>query len=610
MLEILRALPEDYREFSKPLDADLELSERLVEACVRVRRRDHTFVAELWGRRAHHGTVQLLPAISLTHNWVSDGQVVRPLPFDTPSVVAALLNGMSPHDLAFSGVIALLRLPESQFIVLADDDVLLPARQAVDQIAKVGEIHGLNARLYPYQARGVQWMLETVRHTGGLILADEMGLGKTIQIISLFLSERPTSSAPALIICPTTLIANWRREILRFAPDLSLMIHRGANRTGVSRGLQRAQVVITSYDTLVSDAAIFSDVKWSWLICDEAQALKNLKTARRIAVSTLSSERTIPVTGTPVETSLVDLWSIADLAIPGLLGTRAEFEKKYQNDESCARALATLTDPIVLKRRVADVALELPDRIDIDLPLELTASLAEEYNRVLEATLEEFRIAGPLVATGRLQLFCAHPWLVGADTAREVDWDDARLRDAPAGPLLTPKLERTIEILREAFSTRKKVLIFAIFNRCGELIRRAGFELPPAFWGAINGSTPQEDRQRIVDEFTAHDGPGCLILNPKAAGAGLNITAASIVIHYTQSWNPAIEAQASARAHRLGQSQPVYIYRLFYEDTVERVMMDRSAWRRELGNEAVPVSVRDAADLKKAIAVYPRGQDV
>jgi SNF2 family DNA or RNA helicase len=172
-------------------------------------------------------------------------------------------------------------------------------------------------------------------------------------------------------------------------------------------------------------------------------------------------------------------------------------------------------------------------------------------------------------------------------------------------PLLTPKLERTVALLEEAFLSGRKVLVFAIFNRCGSLIREAAAGLPPAYWGAINGSTPQEDRQRIVDEFTARDGPGCLVLNPRAAGAGLNITAATIVIHYTQAWNPALEAQASARAHRRGQTEPVRIYRLFYEDTVERVMIDRSEWRRELGNDAVPISTREAADLERALSFLP-----
>jgi SNF2 family DNA or RNA helicase len=147
--------------------------------------------------------------------------------------------------------------------------------------------------------------------------------------------------------------------------------------------------------------------------------------------------------------------------------------------------------------------------------------------------------------------------------------------------------------------------IFSIFNRIGPLIRRAAASLPEAYWGAINGTTEQVRRQEIVDEFSNHQGPGVLILNPKAAGAGLNIVAATIVIHYTQVWNPAIEAQASARAHRRGQSNPVTIHRLYYEDTVERVMLDRTAWKRDLANDAVPVSVRDQSDLKEALNLSP-----
>ncbi|MGO7201967.1 helicase-related protein, partial [Rhizobium ruizarguesonis] len=149
------------------------------------------------------------------------------------------------------------------------------------------------------------------------------------------------------------------------------------------------------------------------------------------------------------------------------------------------------------------------------------------------------------------------------------------------------------------------VIIFAVFNRIGDLIRTACKDLTGTYWGAINGSTPQQDRQAIIDEYSAHDGPACLILNPKAAGAGLNITAATVVIHFTPVWNPAIEAQASARAHRRGQTEPVTIYRLYYKDTVEEVMIERSAWKRDLANETVPVSSRDATDIKRALEISP-----
>jgi SNF2 family DNA or RNA helicase len=170
---------------------------------------------------------------------------------------------------------------------------------------------------------------------------------------------------------------------------------------------------------------------------------------------------------------------------------------------------------------------------------------------------------------------------------------------------VTPKIERLVSILREAFENDRKVIVFALFNRLGDLFREACAPGSRVFWDAINGSTPQVERQGIIDRFTDHDGPGCLVLNPKAAGAGLNITAATVVIHYTPVWNPAIEDQASARAHRRGQTLPVTVYRLFYEDTVERVMLDRSQWKQQLGNEITPVSTRDGEDLRRALSIEP-----
>jgi SNF2 family DNA or RNA helicase len=167
-------------------------------------------------------------------------------------------------------------------------------------------------------------------------------------------------------------------------------------------------------------------------------------------------------------------------------------------------------------------------------------------------------------------------------------------------------MERATALLTEAFLNGKKVIVFALFNQIGELLRDGLGECGQLFWGAINGSTEQESRQRIVDEFSIHDGPACLVLNPRAAGAGLNITAATVVIHFTPVWNPALEAQASARAHRRGQTQPVTVYRLFYRDTVEAVMIDRSAWKSDLANESIPVSSRDAQDIARALEIAPR----
>ena len=313
----------------------------------------------------------------------------------------------------------------------------------------------------------------------------------------------------------------------------------------------------------------------------------------------------IPVTGTPVENHLLDLWSLADIAIPGLLGTRTWFEAHFPDTGDAARALSEITSPIVLRRQVCEVAQDLPERIDIEVPVELGAGLAHDYDRVLGETLAKYPRAGPLVATGQLQLFCAHPWLQTSDPT-DAGWEDRISIARDSGmPLVTPKLERAIELLKEAFANGRKVLLFANFNACGPLLQEAGAALPPAFWAAINGSTPQEDRQPLVDAFGEHDGPAVLVLNPRAAGAGLNITAATVVIHYTQVWNPALEQQASARAHRRGQTEPVTVYHMFYVDTVEEVMMERAQRRRELGAEAVPLTGQDKADLERALRLRP-----
>lgn len=607
MTEGLASLPDDFRQILADKPAGWELSSRVVEPEVRIGKEGAGFALRLSGTRTVRGEKKVWDALGPDYNWVADGNVIRPLPHDTPSVIRQMLGGKTPNTLSFPDVIRLVRLESPDVPVTADESVFFSARSIAAELRPDQEIPGLRATLFPYQAQGVEWMEQAIRHTGGLILADEMGLGKTIQIIALLLCEKPATSRPALIICPTSLIANWRKEIMKFAPELSVLIHRGHNRTGITSGLQRAQVVLSTYDTVVNDISIFAGMTWSWLICDEAQALKNPDSARRQAVGRIPRQMTIPMTGTPVETSLMDLWSLADLAIPGLLGTREDFEADHPDTEESAKNLARLTDPVVLCRKVKDVAGDLPERIDIDLPLELGDELSRRYDEVLTETLEKYPVAGNLVATGQLQLFCAHPWLQGSG---DPDTDENAGIDQSAGmPLLTPKVERTIAILEEAFRNGRKVLLFAIFNRCGEIIREAAQgRLPDAFWGAINGSTPQEERQAIVDTFSGHDGPGCLVLNPKAAGAGLNITAATVVVHFTQAWNPALESQASARAHRRGQTEPVYIYRLFYEDTVERVMIDRSQWRRELGNEAVPVSTRDADDLRRALSIRPSGE--
>lgn len=599
----------DFGAFGGVPPEGFTLSGRMGDPVIIVEKASQNYRARLLGRRKVRGEYQYGSAPSRHHNWYIDDSVIRPLPKDIGGILESVFCGYDLDYLSFPDVLALRRLDQNLVAVELADNVLTPARVQAAERHSSKKIPGLDATLFGYQATGVSWMHDTLSYTGGLILADEMGLGKTIQIISLLLLDPPTEAVPALIICPTSLISNWRREIFNFAPELSVLIHRGPHRAGIFRALQVAQVIIATYDTVVNDISIFSAFQWGWLICDEAQAIKNPCSNRRTELAKIQRKRCIPMTGTPVENTLLDLWSLADFAIPGLLGSRSTFEIEFPDDPASARTLKEITEPIVLRRMVKDVAGDLPERIDIDLPIGLGSALALDYERVRAETMEKYPVAGALVASGQLQIFCAHPWLQAIPSDDPYWEENAQVMRGDSDALVTPKLERTVDLIREALSNNRKVLVFSAFNKCGGLIREALTPSPETFWGAINGSTPQEERQSLVDAFSDFEGPACMVLNPKAAGAGLNITAATVVIHYTQVWNPALEAQASARAHRRGQTEPVTVYRLYYEDTVEAVMIERSKWKRELGNEATPITTRNASDLKRVLEISPRREN-
>jgi SNF2 family DNA or RNA helicase len=601
----VKTLPLKFKDISDSLPVGYSLSNRVLDAEILIDRKKNRIEANIVGIKIIKNQRHIILPISYKHTWVIDDFVIYPLPYDVTEIFLQILKEKNPDNLSFKMAVELLNSDTCSIPISANDNFLASGTSAAEKITDKLRIKGLEATLFPYQTKGVQWMQRVLASSSGLILADEMGLGKTMQIIALLLLNPPKEIAPALIICPTSLITNWSREFEKFSPSLSIFVHRGPNRTGIYSELQSCNVVITTYETMVNDIAIFTSFEWSWLICDEAQAIKNPNSLRRQNIEKINRKKTIPMTGTPVENTLLDLWSLMDFAIPGLLGTRNEFEKKYPDSLDSARNLKQITDPMMLKRQVSDVANDLPERIDVDLPLELNEQLIQHYQDVREETIKRYPVAGNLVATLQLQLVCAHPWLRISDQ-NDTDGEFAELDLASNLPLLTPKMERTIDLLFEAFSNQRKVIIFAIFNKLDDLIQKAGINLPTAFWGAINGSTAASDRQGIIDQFTDYAGPACLILNPKAAGAGLNITAATIVIHYTPVWNPALESQASARAHRRGQTLPVTVYKLFYENTVERVMLDRSNWKRAMGNEVMPLAARQSEDLVRALNIQPK----
>jgi SNF2 family DNA or RNA helicase len=457
-------------------------------------------------------------------------------------------------------------------------------------------VPGLEASLYAYQQSGVGFLRLVAAQGLGCILGDEMGLGKTLQVIGLFQSQKNAGYGPFLVICPATLLENWRREITQFAPSLHVLIHAGEKRCGAVSGLRGYDVVVTSYETAMRDEPFLTSVAWNTLALDEAQNIKNPSAQRTLCVKRFPRDVSIAVTGTPVENRLTDLWSLADFALPGLLGSVHDFESEYDDTHEDASRLAPFAAPILLRRRVSEVATDLPPRIDIPQAIEMPRSMAEMYEAIRKETLIEYPKSGALVALTRLRMFSAHPALI-------MPWDT----DPAAG---MPKFARLVELLEEIFSVGEKTLVFSTYKKVADIaIKNLRRRFSHAFVDFIDGRVPVSERQQIVDRFTAHKGYGVLVLNPKAAGTGLNITAANHVIHYNPEWNPAVEDQASARAYRRKQTRPVTVHHLFFANTVEEVMVDRLHFKRGLAEGAATghQGEMDAADILRALAVSPIG---
>jgi SNF2 family DNA or RNA helicase len=473
--------------------------------------------------------------------------------------------------------------------------------QLIDRVANgadaagdfVGEIEvpGLRADLYPYQKTGIAFLRSVVNQDVGCILGDEMGLGKTMQVIGLLLLERDLGCGTSLIVVPATLLENWRRELTTFAPDLSVSVHAGPKRVGDPTKLLTFDVVIASYETVIKDEPLISSIEWNLVILDEAQNIKNPNAARTIVTKSLTRRASIAVTGTPVENRLTDLWSISDFVLPGLLGTVTEFQAEFDDSAQDASRLAPVVAPLLLRRRVTDVAKDLPDRLDIPQRLEMPESLAELYEGVRRQATVDYPMGAALAALGRLRMFCASPSLI---IETHVDED--------------PKLERLFEILAELFECNEKVLIFTSYLAMTDLLLTKIRHAFGVFVDFIDGRVPTTDRLKAVDEFSSHDGAAALILNPRAGGVGLNITAANHVVHYNLEWNPAVVDQASARSYRRRQTRPVTVHYLYYADSVEEVILDRLTFKRQLaanaaqGNEGDDVT---AEVLLRALQITP-----
>lgn len=462
----------------------------------------------------------------------------------------------------------------------------------------IGQDHGprgIRAQLYPYQHDGWLWLSFVIREQLGGLLADEMGLGKTLQVLSaLRHSGTQSDTAGSLIIAPGSLVENWMREIKKFCPGFRALKHHGRFRTGRPVVLKEYEAVVVSYDTVIRDLSLLRMIEWNVVVLDEAQNIRNPNALRTRSVKQIGRKVGLAVTGTPVENSLRDLWSIMDFVVPGYLGDLKSFEKRIRVETEAPSWLEPLISPLMLRRRVVEVARDLPERIDIPEILELSESEALAYDAIREAIVDQYGLAASLVLLGKLRQFCAHPCIL----------EGSRL----IGDGEFSKFERAKELLTEIFLLGEKALVFTSYTKMADRIARMASAELGAMSETLDGRLAIDERQPLIDRFSAHPGPAVLVLNPRAGGTGLNITAANHVIHYNPEWNPSVEDQASSRAHRRGQERPVTIRRLIFSGTVEEVIDMRLRRKRAVADAAV-VGVEgeedDYADILAALQRSP-----
>ncbi|MGW0046704.1 DEAD/DEAH box helicase [Nocardia cyriacigeorgica] len=436
----------------------------------------------------------------------------------------------------------------------------------------------LKADLRPYQSRGVSWLRAAVAEHGGAVLADEMGLGKTVQTIGFLLGR---ADGPQLVVCPTSLVGNWVHEIQRFAPGLHPVAWRGG-----AVEAEAGTVVVAGYPTLRLHGAALREIRWATAVFDEAQALKNPRTQVSKAARSLDAAATVALTGTPVENHLDELWAVLNLVAPRLFGHRTQFRRRFARpiQEGSANAAARLREaiePVLLARRKDQVAASLPAKIHTDLLCDLTAEQERLYDQLLDRAIDDGfghgaqRQSRVLAALTGLKQVCNHPGLITGEL------------DELAGR--SGKLDLCTDIVANNLDLGAPTLVFTQYRKTGELLVRHFAEQfgvsAPFFHGGLN----QAERARIVSEFQAADGPPVLILSLRAAGTGLTLTRAADVIHFDRWWNPAVEAQASDRAHRIGQTRTVTVTTLTSGTTVEEhiaAMQRRKSALTDLGDAA------------------------
>jgi SNF2 family DNA or RNA helicase len=440
-----------------------------------------------------------------------------------------------------------------------------------------------------YQLDGYRWISRSAKWGVGCCLADDMGLGKTIQALALLLLR--ADQGPALVVAPTSVCFNWEREAARFAPTLKIKrIQSITTGTGESKNerdklittVKKREVLITSYTLLQQEIDLFAEKKYATVILDESQAIKNPESNRAKAASMLKADFRVAMTGTPIENRLSELWSLFRFLNPGLFGSQKSFEDRFaipiQRDQSVSArsTLRRLVHPFILRRTKSQVLEELPARTEIVREIELSREEMALYEAARLNALKELQeIKDKNSGAGRLQILAALTRL------RQLCCNPKMV--LPNSKVESSKLEAFREIMEELKENQHKVLVFSQFVKHLEILK-AELGTMGITYQYLDGSTPAKERQKRVDAFQSGESDAFLI-SIKAGGSGLNLTAADYVIHTDPWWNPAVEDQATDRAHRIGQTRPVTVYRLITQGTIEEKIVRLHHEKRDIADK-------------------------
>lgn len=462
----------------------------------------------------------------------------------------------------------------------------------------------LNATLRPYQQRGYDWLMKNTSLGMGSLLADDMGLGKTLQIIALLLKfkqEGRFKKQKGLVVLPTTLLTNWQKEIARFASDLRPLIYHGSNRKLPDDKATEYDLLLTTYGVIRSDLDKLKKTTWAIVIIDEAQNIKNSDTEQTKAVKALKAPIHIALSGTPVENRLSEFWSIMDFVNKGYLGGMGKFNEEFgkpiqqERDHQKLDQFRRITSPFLLRRVKTDRSIisDLPDKIENNQFCTLTTEQAALYESVVQESLRAIQQKEGIARRGLVLKLMTALKQIGNHPRQY-------LKQGAEAPALSGKTTLLLNLLENIYASHEKVLIFTQYKEMGELLAQfiqQAFGTPPLF---LHGGTSREERDQMVEQFQKNRSDHTFILSLKAGGTGLNLTQANHVIHYDLWWNPAVEAQATDRAFRIGQTKNVLVYRLINQGTMEEKIDAMIRNKKELADLSVKTGETWLGDLSDA----------